>query len=242
MHAQCSETFPCEQCQQLFEKGANRHSDFMVQGVPWTCCVDTDLSKLNFFHQVMLFCVSAINQKLIFVAAILDMDIADAFKEKCSVVDKSTSTQSLGQYLQRVKPHAGNLMLAVEELAEEAGIHHLLGIQMYRSALLDQQERILHGAPLLWLMPLLSQEPLNLPLRIRYRVTNPSLAWILAAVMLFPDYFNFAAKLSDREKRDFVVKIGAAFFASTMKMLKDAKSKNIDLENRSMLNEQLMTL
>ena len=162
----------------------------------------------------MLFYVSTINQRLIFVVATLHNDIVHALGESCSVY-KSTTAPSLDQYLQRVRPHAGDLMRAVEEEMDgNSMFHHLLGSQ--------------------------TQEPLHQPHGLSYKGKNPSSAWIFAATMLTPDYIVAAAKLSEREMGDFLIKISAVFFASTMEMLKDAKPKS--MENWLILNERLETI
>ena len=187
----------------------------MAQRVAWTLCIDADLSKLNFFHQCMLFYVSTIDQRLIFVVTILIKELADALDWR-SRVHKLTTAPSLDQYLQRVEPHAPFLMLAVEYMAGDAGSHHLPGSQ--------------------------TQKPPHLPHGLSCRAKKPSLAWIFALAMLSPDYIVVAAKFNHQEIRDFLVKITAAFFSSTMEMLKDAKSKDIHEEKWLILNERLMTI
>ena len=241
-YAKCSESLPCAPCRKLFHRRANKHSDVAVQRVPWTCCIDTDLSKLNFFHQSMLLYVSAIEQRLISAVATLDNDIADALEDNCSV-DRLTTAPSLDQYLQRIKPHVGNLMRVVEEMACDAGSQTFEDVQVFRAAVLVRVTALISARFFVWLIPLLSQKHVHLRHRISYRGTNSNLGCIFAVAMLAPKKITNAAKFSDRELRDFLIKISAAFFASTMKMLKDAKSKkDTHMEKWLSLNDRLITI
>lgn len=212
----------------------------MVQCVPWTYCIDSKLSKLNFFNPCMLSEAFAIKKRLIVVAATLVTYIASRIRSR----DQTVIVQSLNQYLQRVRPAAKTLMLVVQETTAEAGIHQLVGLYQYCSALLDQHDRTKLCLSFHGLKSLLLRKPLYLPRLTHNEERHPSLAFIFVMTMLLPEHLIREAEFSDWELRDFSFKISAAFFASTEKLLKHPKSskKNGHSENWPILNEHLISI
>lgn len=218
----------------------------MVQWVPWTCCIDSDLLKLNFFHQCIFSHASTIRQRLIFIAATLLNDMTRVSEE--NNVDKMTTVQGTDGIWQTARSATALLMVVVENMSGEAGIHALVGYQVYRLALMDRQDRIALGSPLFWLESLLPRQALPLRTSIAsFEDKSPSLAWGFAVTMLFPDFLVKVLKLSDRQVQEFSIKISAEFFASTMELLKEARSSKKKKhwehwEDWPILTEQLMTI
>ncbi len=147
--------------------------------------------------------------------------------------------------LHRIKEVMASFRGIVEGMSIDAGISHLLGLQLYRFDLSLRPSPTTLASPLSWIKRVLPRKPL--PVHPKYppmKVEVPSLAWIFVGTIVLSETIEKAAGLKLGDIQDFTVWICHEFYNETAKLVKKMRNAKMDSVEKdwATLNENLTAI
>ena len=162
---------------------------------------------------------------------------------------QALTTEEAKSLINRISPAGKRFKQIVQNLAMEAGVSNLLGLQLRRLMFSMMKPPLDVSSPLSWMMPLLSRKPLHFrtnclgrPMRNQ---ENSSLWWTFATTMLQPGLLGEITGSEPHEIQLFSLCICKAFYEETKALLPKPKNLNAikeDKKQRYILIENLMTI